>query len=63
MQLNEVFDEDSKGLPYTNLNPNQKPEQTFAIKTPDNASLVVKLASTSELGEKVKPLKVSDKAF
>ncbi|ADG60104.1 Alt-like RNA polymerase ADP-ribosyltransferase [Acinetobacter phage Acj9] len=62
--MTEAFDENSSyQLPVSVLNVKQKPFQTFAIQTPENIPIVVRFAGTLELGENVKPLKVSDKAM
>lgn len=63
-QLDEVFDgEDNHMYPVVNLNPKQQPAQTFGITDENDNTLVVKLASATELGEKVVNLKPADKSL
>lgn len=61
IQLDEVFDEDTKTYPVINLKPNLKLPQVWKFDVPGNDSLMARMVSFQSDGDNVKNVKMGDK--
>lgn len=61
IQLDEVFDEDTKTYPVVNLKPNLKLPQVWKFDVPGNDSLMARMVSFQSDGDNVKNVKMGDK--